>query len=34
MSDKKEVVEKITIDGDVLEFVTREGKTFLKKAML
>ncbi|MGL4708617.1 MAG: hypothetical protein ACRCWH_10425 [Aeromonas veronii] len=32
MSDKKEVVEKITIDGDVLEFVTREGKTFLKKS--
>lgn len=31
MSNENEVVEKITIDGDELEFVTREGKTFLKK---
>ncbi|PJG59529.1 hypothetical protein [Aeromonas cavernicola] len=31
MSNKSDVVEKMTIDGEVLEFVTREGKTFLKK---
>lgn len=31
MSDANEVIEKITIDGETLEFVTREGKTYLKK---
>ncbi len=33
MSSGKDVVENITIDGNTLEFVTRKGKTYLKKEM-
>ena len=33
MSSGKDVVEKITIDGNTLEFVTRKGNTYLKKEM-
>jgi len=33
MSSANEVVEKITVDGEALEFVTKEGKTYLKKDM-
>lgn len=31
MSNEKDVIEKITIDGVTHEFVTRDGNTFLKK---